>query len=97
MVSTVQIESPAVGPPACDSCTSQINDSDFSVQEVSPAQMTHLVKLESGRLPDQSDPGQVLASESLAPLGVHIGTVIHVPLASSAQRAAVMNNATITP
>jgi ABC-type lipoprotein release transport system permease subunit len=97
VVSAVQISSPAVGPPSCDSCTSQINDSDFSVQEVSPAQLTHLAKLESGRLPDQSDPGQVLASESLAPLGVHIGTVIHVPLASSAQRAAIMDNATMTP
>ena len=97
VVSAVQIASPAVGPPTCDSCASQINDSDFSVQEVSPAQLTHLTKLESGRLPDQSDPGQVLASESLAPLGVHIGTVIHVPLASSTQRAAVMNNVNMTP
>ena len=97
VVTAVRITSPAVGAPACDSCTSQINDNDFSVQQVSPAQLTRLVKLESGRLPDQSDPEQVLASESLAPLGVHVGTVFHVPLASSTQRAAVLSNATITP
>ena len=85
------------GPPACDSCTGQINGNYFSIEEVAPAQLTHLVKLVSGHMPDQSDPGQVLASESLAPLGVHVGTVLRVRLATSAQRAAVLSNATMTP
>jgi hypothetical protein len=97
VVATVRITSPAPGPPRCDTCTGQINDNDFSIQEVSPAQLTKLVKLESGRLPDQSEPEEVLASESLVPLGVHIGTVIHVPLASSAQRPEVLSSANITP
>ncbi|HEY6472622.1 MAG TPA: FtsX-like permease family protein [Acidimicrobiales bacterium] len=97
VVGAVDIESPAVGPPACDSCTVQINDAYFSLQHVSPAQLTRLVKLESGRLPNQADPEEVLASESLAPLGVHIGSVLRVPLASSEQRAAVLNNAIISP
>jgi hypothetical protein len=96
VVAAVHITSPAPGPPSCDTCTGQINDNDFSIQEVSPAQLTKLIKLESGRMPEQSDPREVLASESLAPLGVHIGTVIHVPLASSAQRAEVLSNANIT-
>jgi ABC-type lipoprotein release transport system permease subunit len=96
VVTAVHVTTPVTGVPACDSCTSQINGSDFSVQQVPPAQLTRFVKLESGRLPDQSDPEQVLASESLAPLGVHAGTVLHVPLASSTQRAAVLSNAHYT-
>ena len=97
VATAVQIRSPAAGPPVCASCTGQINGNDFSIQQVAPPQLTRLVKLVSGHLPEQSDPDQVLASESLAPLGVHVGTVLHVPLATSAQRAAVLNNATITP
>ena len=57
-----------------------------------------MVKLESGRMPDQSDPHQVLASFTLAQDdGVRVGTVFHVPLAGSSQRRAVLNNANITP
>jgi putative ABC transport system permease protein len=97
VASVVHLRSPAPGSVACASCTSQINTNDFSIWQVAPARLTHLVKLESGHLPDQSDPRQVLASESLAPFGVHVGTVLHVPLASSTQRAAVLSNANITP
>ena len=79
VATVVRIRGPAAGPPACDSCTTQINDNDFSMQEVAPAQLTSLVKLVSGHMPDQSDPHQVLASESLAPLGVHVGTVLRAP------------------
>lgn len=97
VVSVVDIQSPAAGPPACNSCPTQINDSNFSLQEVSPTGLTKLVKLESGRLPHQSDPREVLASESLAPFGVHVGSVLRVPLASASQRAAVLNNAVFSP
>jgi ABC-type lipoprotein release transport system permease subunit len=85
------------GPPTCTTCTGQINSNDFSIQEVAPAQLTKLVKLTSGHLPDQSAPTQVLASDNLASLGVHIGTVLHVPLASAAQRSALLNNSIVTP
>jgi hypothetical protein len=45
-----------------------------------------MVTLLSGRMPDQSDPGEVLASFTLAKdNGVRIGSVIQVPLASPAQ------------
>ena len=57
-----------------------------------------MVKLEAGRMPDQSDPDQVLASFTLAQDdGVHVGTVFHVPLAAASQRRAVLNSANITP
>ena len=98
VATAVSIRSPAAGPPTCASCTGQINGNYFSIQQVAPAQLTRLVKLVRGRMPDQSDPHQVLASESLAPFGVHVGTVLHTPLATSAQRAAVLNSTgNITP
>jgi ABC-type lipoprotein release transport system permease subunit len=97
VVSAVHITSPDGGPTTCDSCTGQINPNDFSVQEVPPAELGQLSKLESGRLPNPSDPGEVLASQSLAPLGVHIGTVIHVSIASSNQRAGESGKSNIMP
>ena len=46
-------------------------------------ELTQVVKLLSGRWPDQSDPDEVLASYDLELLGVHIGSVLHVPLVAS--------------
>ena len=86
---------PAVGAPTC--ACHPINPNDFSIDEVPPAQLTQVVKLVSGRLPDQSDADQVLASYNLEPLGVHIGSVLHVPLAGSSQRAQVLSNANLIP
>ena len=97
VTAAVHLRTPAVGTPACSTCTSQINSNEFGVDEVAPAQLTQLVKLESGRLPKQSDATQVLASDTLAALGVHVGTVLRVPLDSSGQRAAVLNNSNLTP
>ncbi len=95
VASVTRLLAPAVGAPTC-ACR-PINDNDFSIDEVRPAQLTQVVKLVSGRLPDQSDPDQVLASYNLEPFGVHIGSVLHVPLAASSQRAAVLSNANLTP
>jgi ABC-type lipoprotein release transport system permease subunit len=97
VTAAVHLGSTGGGVPTCDSCTGQINSNDFSIQEVAPAHLTQLVKLVSGRLPNQSDPTEVLASQDLAALGVHVGTVIRVPLDSSAQRAAVLKNADVRP
>ncbi len=95
VASVTRLLAPAVGAPTC--ACQPINVNDFSIDEVPPAQLTQVVKLVSGRLPDQSDPDQVLASYDLEPLGVHIGSVLRVPLAASSQRAAVLSNATLTP
>ena len=95
VASVTRLLAPAVGAPTC-ACR-PINVNDFSIDEVPPAQLTQVVKLVSGRLPDQSDPDQVLASYNLEPLGVHIGSVLRVPLAASSQRAAVLSNANLTP
>ena len=95
VASVTRLLAPAVGAPTC--ACSPINANDFSIDEVPPAQLTQVVKLMSGRLPDQSDPEQVLASYDLEPLGLHIGSVLHVPLAAASQRAQVLSSANITP
>jgi ABC-type antimicrobial peptide transport system permease subunit len=83
---------PTSGTPTC-ACSRPINFDDFGVFEVPPKQLSHMVKLESGRMPDQSDPDQVLASFTLEQDdGVHVGTVIRVPFAAPSQRSAVLNN-----
>jgi hypothetical protein len=72
--------------PSCGSCTKPIDDGDFLVNEVPPAALPRLVSLLSGRMPDQSNPREVLASFTLArDNGVRIGTVLRVPLGSEAQ------------
>ena len=49
-----------------------------------------MVQLVAGRLPDQSVPGEVLASFTLAQdKGVHIGSVIRVPVYARSQQAAL--------
>jgi ABC-type lipoprotein release transport system permease subunit len=97
VASSTLLRFPTTGTPTC-ACTRPINLEDFSLFEVAPKELTHMTKLESGRMPNQSDPDQVLASFTLAQDdGVHVGTVIHVRLAALSQRRAVLNNATITP
>jgi hypothetical protein len=82
------------GQPMC-SCPRPINPSDFSVVE--PATGISPFKLVSGRLPDPSNPNEVLASFTLQKdAGVQLGSVIHVPFYAHSQAAAV-NNATGPP
>jgi hypothetical protein len=64
---------------SCGSCSKPIDTSNFLVNEVSPKQFPRMIKLLSGRLPDESRPGEVLASGTLATEnGVRIGSVIRV-------------------
>jgi ABC-type lipoprotein release transport system permease subunit len=71
----------------CTSCRNPIVDTnDLLINEVPPRQLPRMVKLLSGRMPDQSDPREVLASFTLAQdNGVRVGTVIRPQLASAAQ------------
>ena len=71
----------------CVSCRTQIDPAaTFSVIEVPPVSLSRVVKLLSGRMPDQSNPDEVLASYSLASdNGVHIGSVIRVLTPTPAQ------------
>jgi len=81
---------PFTGPPRCASCRQQIVYSDFGVFEVAPPALARMVKLLSGRMPDQSDPHEALASYTLArDDGVRVGSVIQAPTLTPAQQAAL--------
>jgi hypothetical protein len=79
---------PISGSPRCASCRKPIDASNFLVSEAQPRQLPRLVTLLSGRMPDQSDPAEVLASFTLAQEnGVRVGSVIRVPLVSPMELA----------
>lgn len=67
------------------------------MSEVAPKDLAHLVKLVAGKMPDQSAPGQVLASFTLEQDGVHIGTTVRLPLWSPSQASAIFSGANIKP
>ena len=84
------------GIPTC-ACSRPIGNSQFTVAGAQNA-LPRLVKLVAGRMPDPSDPDQVLASFNLAQdVGVRIGTVIHVPFYAASQRKAVFSGASVRP
>ena len=77
---------PLTLPGRCAPCRKQISQNDFGVFEVPPADLGRMVKLLSGRMPDQSNPDEVLASYTLArDYGVRVGSVIQVLTPTPAQ------------
>ena len=88
VVSATELITPYNGQPTC-SCTHPINPGDISVV-FAPSQGKPPFNLVSGRLPDPSDPHQVLASFTLEhDAGLRIGSVIKVPLYAADQASAV--------
>ena len=84
------IRAPFYGQPLC-SCGRQINQSDFAVREVPAAALGRVVKLVSGRLPDQASVHEALASFTLQrDYGIGPGTVIRLPMAAASQWGAVL-------
>jgi hypothetical protein len=82
---------PISGGPRCASCRKPIDASNFLVSEAQPRQLPRLVTLLSGRMPDQSDPAEVLASFTLAQEnGVRVGSVIRLPLPGQPQALRVV-------
>jgi ABC-type lipoprotein release transport system permease subunit len=87
VASATEMVGPDNGQPTC-ACTHPINPTDLGVLVPSPNGRSPY-KLVSGRLANQSDPDEVLASFSLQQDdGVHIGSVIHVPFYALSQTAA---------
>lgn len=86
---------PDNGQPTC-ACKHPINPSYFGVV-VLPAKGRPVFNLVSGRMPEPSNPHEVLASYTLQQdEGVRLGTVIHVPFYAPSQLSAY-NSATGTP
>ena len=80
------VPGPVEFPTACDSCTKPITSGSFGLFEIPSASLARTVKLLAGRMPDQSDPGEVLASYTLArDHGVRLGSVIQVVVPTPAQ------------
>jgi hypothetical protein len=85
LVSVTPVTVPYSGALRCASCRKPIDPDNFLINEVPPRQLPRMVMLLSGRMPDQSDPSEVLASFTLAKdNGVHIGSVIHAQLVTPA-------------
>jgi hypothetical protein len=92
VTSAVGLVSPFSGQPTC-ACTHPINPTELGVIYASSKGRSPF-KLVSGRLPDPSAPYQVLASFTLEQdYGVHLGSVIRVPLYAPSQ-ASAYNDAT---
>jgi FtsX-like permease family len=86
---TVPIQAPFYGQPSC-SCGRTIDTGSLAVREVRPADLSRLVKLVAGRMPDQSDPHEMLASYTMQrDYGIGPGTVIRLPMAGADQWAAI--------
>ena len=97
VASATPVGAVGIGTPTC-ACSRPIASSDVAVFEVAPKDLPHVVKLVAGRMPDPSDPHQVLASFSLQQdAGLHIGTVIRVPLYAASQRAALLSGVSLKP
>jgi len=85
----VPIRAPFYGQPSC-SCGKTIDEDELAVREVGPADLGRVVKLVAGRMPDQSDPHETLASFTMQrDYGVGPGTVIRLPMAGANQWAAI--------
>jgi ABC-type lipoprotein release transport system permease subunit len=70
----------------CASCHTPIDTRNFLVNDVAPGQLPRMMTLLSGRMPRQSDPGEVLASFTLArDNGVRIGSVLRPQLGTQAE------------
>ncbi len=79
------IRAPFYGQPLC-SCGRRIDQGDFAVREVPAVALGRLVKLVSGRMPDQSSVHEALASFTLQrDYGIGPGTVIRIPMAAASQ------------
>lgn len=81
----VHIDIPASGTPVC-ACNRYLSANDFGIFEVPPGELPHFAKLVAGRMPDQSSTHEVLAAFSLQQdYGVHVGSVLRVPMYTAAQ------------
>jgi hypothetical protein len=89
VASAVETRALFTGQPSC-SCGRGISSAGIAVREVAPADLPRIVKLVAGRMPDQSDAGEVLASFTLQrDYGIGPGTVIRLRLAAHNQSAAI--------
>lgn len=91
VASEIHASAPANGPLRC-ACSQKIASANFLLASVSARDLPRVVKLLSGRMPHPSKPDEVLASFTLQQLGLHVGSVVHVPTYTPAQTADALNS-----
>ncbi len=70
---------PWVAAVGCASCAAINTSGSLGAFELAPPDLARTVKLVAGRMPDQSDPGEALASSTFADdSGVRVGSVIQI-------------------
>ena len=94
----VPTRAPFVAAVGCASCGAINASQSFDAFELTPRDLARTVKLVSGRMPDQSDPGQTLASTTFADdSGVRIGSVIQIYTPTPAQISRIGSDSTAAP
>ena len=96
---SVPIRAPFVFAVGCAGCGPINASQSFDAFEIAPGDLSRTVKLVSGRMPDQSDPGQTLASTTIADdSGVRVGSTvtIYTPTPAQINQAQAQNQA-VTP
>jgi FtsX-like permease family len=86
--SVTALSSPATAVPSC-TCSRTISQEDFNLYVAPTKSLSQFVNLVAGRMPNPSDPHQILASFDLQDIGVRVGTVMRVPFYAPSQRAAL--------
>lgn len=77
---------PFVAALGCPHCSKINTSGDLAMFEVPPGALSRMVKLVAGRMANQSDPGEVLASSTFAEdSGTRVGSVIQVLTPTAAQ------------
>jgi FtsX-like permease family len=87
VTSVTALSAPATAPPSC-ACTHSIGQEEFNLYVAPRKSLSHFANLVAGKMPDPSDPRQILASFDLQDYGVHVGSVLRVPFYAPSQRAA---------
>ena len=90
------VRAPFVAAVGCVSCGPINASQSFDAFEVAPRDLSRTIKLVSGRMPDQSDPGQTLASTTFADdSGVRVGSkiTIYTPTPAQINKAQARNQA----
>ena len=86
--SVTALRAPATAVPSC-ACSRPFSQEEFNLYVAPTTSLSHFVNLVAGRMPDPSDPYQVLASFTMQEYGVHVGTVMRVPFYAPSQRVAL--------
>ena len=94
----VPTRAPFVAAVGCASCGAINASQSFDAFELTPRDLARTVKLVSGRMPDQSDPNQTLASTSFADdSGVRVGSVVQIYTPTPAQISRIGSENQSTP